>query len=347
MDRRYPFPPFPTGWYLIRLSSELARGQTFTGHYMGWDIVLYRTASGQVGCVEAYCPHLGAHMGRGGRVEGEDLVCPFHGFRFGLQGDCSGTPYPDARLPKACTTTFPVQEKHGMIFVWLDRARQAPSFEIPALDDGDWTPPTVHRWALSAHPQETNENAVDWGHFATVHGYKDLEFHGDLVLDGPYLNVRYGMRRGVKLMGKERFSTRNEFEIHGYGLGYSVVEAEVPAMGIRTRHFVMAVPTSAEKMIMQIGMSVKKVAEPGRIFPLLAPLPGAWLARQIHAVAWPEYIHDVAQDLDIWSTKVYVHPPRLAPGDGPIMRFRRWCEQFYPPEAAQDAPRSGDSRRSA
>jgi len=41
------------------------------------------------------------------------------------------------------------------------------------------------------------------------------------------------------------------------------------------------------------------------------------------------YLADVTQDLAIWEHKTYVHPPRLAEGDGPVGRYRTWTRQFY------------------
>ncbi len=45
-----------------------------------------------------------------------------------------------------------------------------------------------------------------------------------------------------------------------------------------------------------------------------------------------------AADFPIWSTKKYVSPPRLAPGDGPIGAMRHWARQFYPPDQQAHLP---------
>ncbi len=46
--------------------------------------------------------------------------------------------------------------------------------------------------------------------------------------------------------------------------------------------------------------------------------------------AFIEEIHQrTAEDVEMWETKAYVPRPALAHGDGPIMQYRRWCEQFY------------------
>ncbi|MBM4687865.1 Rieske 2Fe-2S domain-containing protein [Rhodococcus hoagii] len=45
-------------------------------HYFGQDLVAYRTEGGRLVVLNAYCEHLGAHLGHGGSVAGDDIQCP-------------------------------------------------------------------------------------------------------------------------------------------------------------------------------------------------------------------------------------------------------------------------------
>src|SRR4051794_22201990 len=65
---------FPTGWFIVGFASELAPGAVKRVHYFGEEMVLFRTESGEVHVLDAYCQHLGANMGVGGTVEGENIV---------------------------------------------------------------------------------------------------------------------------------------------------------------------------------------------------------------------------------------------------------------------------------
>ena len=67
---------FPTGWFIVAFASDLAAGQVKRSHYFGEELVLFRTESGRVHVMDAYCQHLGANLGVGGTVEGENIVCP-------------------------------------------------------------------------------------------------------------------------------------------------------------------------------------------------------------------------------------------------------------------------------
>ena len=39
--------------------------------------------------------------------------------------------------------------------------------------------------------------------------------------------------------------------------------------------------------------------------------------------------HQTVEDVPIWENKAYVVKPALSDADGPIMKFRKWAEQFY------------------
>ena len=89
---RYPFPPFPNGWFQVAYTDEVAPGGVRSLHAFGKKLVLYRTESGEARVFDAHCPHLGADLGVGGKVEGDTIRCPFHGWRYGEDGRCVEVP---------------------------------------------------------------------------------------------------------------------------------------------------------------------------------------------------------------------------------------------------------------
>ena len=64
---------FPFGWYPVVLSKDLAVGEVKPLRYFSTDLAIWRGEDGQVRMVDAYCKHLGAHMGHGGKVHGNLL----------------------------------------------------------------------------------------------------------------------------------------------------------------------------------------------------------------------------------------------------------------------------------
>ena len=121
-------PPFPKGWYALGLSGELRPGELRAAQWMGEETVLFRTERGEAALMGAYCPHLGAHMGYGGRVQGETVRCPFHGFCFDTRGECASIPYGTRIPPKARAEVWPCVERHGLILAYYDPEGCAPGW---------------------------------------------------------------------------------------------------------------------------------------------------------------------------------------------------------------------------
>lgn len=331
MYKKIPLKPYPNGWYVLATSDEVKTGGILTKKFVGKELVVFRTASGQVAISDAYCPHMGGHFGYGGTVEGESIKCPFHHFCFDTKGDCTATGYGTKPSPKLKLPIWHSRERNGFILVYYDEHGNAPSWEVPDIDQTGWNKTITRDYELESHPQETTENSVDIGHFTVVHGYSNVKQLKDLMLKGHYLNTRYAMtRQGSLLSRKGKLST--EFDVHVYGLGYSFVEVDIPELGLKTRQFVFPTPLGDGKINLKIGMSVKYIDKPSIVHPLLSLVPAQVFNRIVSQQAFKGYAHDVSQDFKIWQNKIYIDPPVLAKGDGPVAQYRIWSQQFYYPD---------------
>ena len=106
---RYPFP-VPNGWFVVAEAAEIEPGEVRALHYFDRDLVLYRGADGTPHVMDAHCPHLGAHLAVGGRVEDDCIRCPFHGWKYdGGAGKCVEIPYGEVTTipPKAHPRVVP------------------------------------------------------------------------------------------------------------------------------------------------------------------------------------------------------------------------------------------------
>jgi len=328
-DYRYPFSPYPTGWYHLTPAAEVRAGQLVSKVFAGAEIVVWRTEQGFVRASGAHCPHMGAHFGHGGAVHGEELWCPFHGFCFDGEGSCTKTGY-ETRPPKtARLRMIPTVERHGFVFGWHDNLGRAPRFELPETDEDGWTGFRHHTFNLRGHPQETTENSVDIGHLSVVHGYSGIETLERLKLDGDLLTVRYAMSRNLDFLGQAGRSIRTEFSIVVEGLGYSRVEVHVPELELRSRHLVLSSPIDGDRIELTVGLAVGALSAKA-VHPLVGWVPDRLLRSAAHLGMFRAYVHDVSQDLAIWENKAYVHPAQVAKGDGPIGRYRTWARRFYP-----------------
>jgi phenylpropionate dioxygenase-like ring-hydroxylating dioxygenase large terminal subunit len=320
--------PFPDGWYVLASSSELKPGQILNRKLAGKEVVVFRTTSGKVAVTDAHCPHMGGHFGHGGVVEGESIKCPFHYFCFDTEGNCTATGYKSKPSPKLKLSAWFSEEKNGFILVYYHNQGKSPEWHVPVIESEGWTDVIMADRLLNSHPQEITENSVDIGHFSIVHGYENVAQLKELTMAGHYLNTRYAMTRSGGLFGKFNTLT-TEFEVHVLGLGYSFVEVDIPAFKMQTRQFVFATPVDKGQVNLKVGMSIKKSNSLTNLNPLLKLIPLSILSNIVARKAFEAFYSDVAQDFEIWENKIYVTPPVLAKGDGPVMQYRLWASQFY------------------
>ena len=117
-------------WYLAAWSHEVG-DRPLRRIFFDSELVLYRTASGEVRAMEDRCPHRFARLS-GGRVVGDALECPYHGLRFGREGRCVHNPFSAVIPPRALVRIFPVIEDDG--FIWLWPGDPALAHESPVPD---------------------------------------------------------------------------------------------------------------------------------------------------------------------------------------------------------------------
>ena len=167
---------FPTGWFIVGFASDLAAGEVKRVHYFGEELVLLRTASGQLNVLDAYCQHLGANMGVGGTVEGENIVCPWHGWRWRGDGTNALIPYSKIGCKNNVRVrTYHSTEWYGFILVWHERHGRAPYWQppvLPELETDEYYPLHPHSRMLNrvkVHAQMIIENAADPYHVQYVH----------------------------------------------------------------------------------------------------------------------------------------------------------------------------------
>jgi phenylpropionate dioxygenase-like ring-hydroxylating dioxygenase large terminal subunit len=310
MKREVPFPPYPNGWFQVAYADELAPGGVMPLEYFGQNLVLFRSADGAPHLLDAFCPHLGAHLGWGGRVDGSQLVCPFHAWRFDGAGACVAVPYANKIPPKAALRAWPVREVNGLILAWYHAAGEAPHYEVPALAEygaEEWTPYERRRWTIRTRHQEMAENQVDSAHFHYLHGTSNMP-ESRAEANGPVLHVI--STTGMKT---PRGGVDGTVESTSYGFGYSTV---------RFRGIV-------ETLLVSSGTAIDDQRLDVRFSFTIKKLPDKDVTQGVGKAFIREVTRQLEQDIPIWEHKTYWERPLLCDGDGPIGLFRKWCRQFY------------------
>jgi phenylpropionate dioxygenase-like ring-hydroxylating dioxygenase large terminal subunit len=318
--------PFPSGWFRIGAGSELQPGGVKPLRYFGKDLVLFRGGDGKAHVLDAHCPHVGAHLGHGGRVKGNIIECPLHGWKWNGEGRCEGIPYTDKVPPNTIIRPWRVHEVNGQIMLWHDADGGEPAWEFPQMPEYDnprWLPfRLAHRWIIRTHIQEFGENGMDIAHFPYLHDQQtaSVESHG-LETDGPFLV--HHMFQHYNVFGLIKLFTpdvKGPLDIHLCGLGFAVNRAVIQTkIQMRYAFAFFFTPIDDERTEVYSMLSMEKTF--GRILTYM-------LLRK----ASREGGVTINQDVPIWENKLCRPQPRLAEGDGPIMAYRRWASQFYPKE---------------
>jgi nitrite reductase/ring-hydroxylating ferredoxin subunit len=315
---RYPFTAYPTGWFGLCWGAWLGPGEVRAERAFGQELVAFRTLDGTLAVLDAHCPHLGAHLGEGGRVDGGAVACPFHGWRFDTDGRCVEVPFQDGPTA-AGVRSWPVREVDGMILIWHDAAGAPPAWEVPPMATDGWHPlelPDDCTWVVATHCQEIVENGADTAHFPEVHGTLEPGPRPEPQLDGPRARIVVRSTTDASTTGG---TYRTSIDVTAHGLGIQHVASEVDGVGVRNRVLIHATPLDERHVRVLAPISVGTTGDDaGDSF-----VHDAW-----HA----SFVENFERDARIWENKVYRSVPRLSRVDGPIMELRRWAAQFYPTE---------------
>ena len=134
-------------------------------------IVMFRRQDGSLAALEDACWHRLLPLSMG-RLDGDELVCGYHGLVFNGDGRCTHMPSQETINPSACVRAFPVVQKHRFVWIWPGDPALADEAKIPDLhwnDDPAWagdgkliTVKCDYRLVL--------DNLMDLTHEAFVHG---------------------------------------------------------------------------------------------------------------------------------------------------------------------------------
>ncbi len=315
---------FPRGWLMVARSADIT-GAPMPLRMLGRELVLYRGESGRVVLLDAYCPHMKAHLAAeqtsgaaAERIEGDSIRCPYHSWRFGPDGKCDHVPYFDGPIPPAAKVrAYPVEERFGCVFAWHDPEESEPDHALPDLpewDDPQWLQCSYDDLGtLPVHPQEIIDNLVDTRHFGPIHGQKLAYF--DSVFDG--VTGRQVSGGGHETMTSEGGILNVDAFYTGPGILIARYSGETDAVQIICH-------TPKEDGVTQIwhGIITRALNTP-------PTAEDAAMRDAYHSGGLAAF----SQDFAIWATKGPAFSILRLPTDGPFHRNRAWYRQFYNPRA--------------
>lgn len=261
------------------------------------------------------CPHRGAHLGWGARLDGGSLICAFHGYRVHL-GDTRA----DAQREQPfCVGEHPALAAVGGLFVLLDERRDTKLRErLERLSQTHIFRPAFSR-EVDVPPEYIIENVLDIDHFAAVHGLKhpprlavsetdagSLRVDGQLDFVRP--NIWQGEAESASADGHARFSA----EVFSPTLVITELGSSDPPHVVITA----ATPTAAGGSIARvtIGLALEGESGPPTVREFSSLVSGSRTAFEQDSVVW--------EHLDTTVT------PHYRDGDSLVQTYRAFCDRF-------------------
>lgn len=308
---RSPFP-IPYGWFFMSYTHDLAIGDVKPAQFFGQHLVVWRDEEGTAHVNDAFCPHLGAHMGHGGRVDKCEIACPFHGWRFDADGKNTLIPYSERTNTRDRLRPYPVAERNGIVFAWYHPDGDAPMWEVPEVpefaDSENFIPMITRHFDIEAPWQEIAENGVDAAHFRYVHNTEIVPVLERYDVDGPFASMR-----SLQQFPTPRGVVDGRIDSDSFGPGFSVIRfsgiVDTILMGCNT-------PISDSHCRLHFTFTARKIGDDA----INSTVGEAFAA---------EVTKQVLEDQPVWENKAHLVRPALADTDGPIMKFRKWASQFY------------------
>lgn len=318
---------FARGWHCLGLLRDFQDGKPHQIKAFGTQLVVFASETdGKINVLDAYCRHMGGNLAKG-TVKGDSIACPFHDWRWGGNGKCTGIPYARRVPPVARTRAWPTLERNGQLFVWNDPqgSKPTPDVDIPVIEGygtDEWTDWTWNALLVEgSHCREIVDNVVDMAHFFYVHyafpRYFKNVFDGQVATQFMRSTPRHDIEVGTSY--DDPNSTLSS-DASYFGPSYMIDKLVSVANGveIETNLINCHYPVTDNSFMLMYGCSVKKL-------PGMSDEENAGMAEQFAQGVMVGF----EQDVEIWKDKAPIDNPLLSEEDGPVYQLRRWYQQFY------------------
>lgn len=158
-------------WYVAGRSEDFGR-ELSPVRMLEDKIVIYRDTKGMAIALEDACPHRKLPLSRG-TVEGDNVVCGYHGLTFGCSGECVIAPTQLDNPPRrAAVHSYPAEDRWGFLWLWMGDPAQADRdriIDIPNFDNPTWGKTAKGAMQMACHYLYITDNLLDPSHVAWVH----------------------------------------------------------------------------------------------------------------------------------------------------------------------------------
>jgi phenylpropionate dioxygenase-like ring-hydroxylating dioxygenase large terminal subunit len=161
-------------WYPVAASDQVTNERPVRARILTLDFVAFRDAAGRAHVLADTCVHRGGSLGKG-KVRGDTVECPYHGWQYAGNGHCTAIPTlaPDEKPPaRAKVDSYPVQERYGIVFAFLGdlpEEERPPLWDMTEYDDPAWRANKLTIFDVNCYYERSIENGLDPAHNEIVH----------------------------------------------------------------------------------------------------------------------------------------------------------------------------------
>jgi phenylpropionate dioxygenase-like ring-hydroxylating dioxygenase large terminal subunit len=178
---------FINNWYVAGIAADLG-DDPLRIKILAHNFVLFRNDTG-IHCLSDLCCHRGASLSVG-VCKDNQIQCPQHGWLFNGEGKCTflpaGIKTPTEPPKKARVPSYPVEEKYGLIFVFLgelgEDERPAVPDIMPEWESGEWHKDVITR-DKDINYMRMAENYNDPCHVHYIHEFAKWLPKGVTIVD--------------------------------------------------------------------------------------------------------------------------------------------------------------------
>jgi phenylpropionate dioxygenase-like ring-hydroxylating dioxygenase large terminal subunit len=159
-----------SAWYVAAWSSEIGDG-LHPVTLLGEPVVLYRKPGGAAVALEDACPHRKLPLSMG-RLQDGLIECGYHGLTFDCAGSCVRAPGMTKTPPAARVRSYPVEERYGLVWIWMgapEAANVDDIFVVDEWDDPAWGMNQGDAMTVACNYLYVTDNLLDPSHVAWVH----------------------------------------------------------------------------------------------------------------------------------------------------------------------------------
>jgi phenylpropionate dioxygenase-like ring-hydroxylating dioxygenase large terminal subunit len=156
-------------WYVAATCDEITESP-LGRRLLGEDVVLWRGASGNLTAFENRCAHRAFPLSHS-QVDGDRLICGYHGCTYDTHGKCVSTPSQPQVPTGMRVRVFPILEEPPFVWIWLGQPAAAAGSQpprMPWINDPAWTT-FADAWHVSANYMMVHEHYLDFSYAPVVH----------------------------------------------------------------------------------------------------------------------------------------------------------------------------------